>query len=396
MLNTFLTYLNDQLSQTILGNFTPLFVNIFSLLFLGITAYYISKFILRLLAKIATKATHHSFDDSLRKHKVLSKSARLGSLTITWSMLNIFQANQSAGYEFILLGVELFAVFVFVQIAFALLNVFSDTYKQYSIAKDVPINGFIQVIKLFIFLITLTITASILTQKSPIYLLSSLGAITAVLLLIFRDTILGFVGGVQIIANRLISVGDWIEAPDFNADGEVLEIGLNTIKVQNWDKTISSFPTHSVLSNSFKNWKGMKESGGRRIKRSVLIDINSITELDNDWLNPKKPALPLLSECDLTYATSNLAVYRRYLEAWLKNYNRIHNDYTLIVRELAPTQHGVPIEVYGFANDNTWRNYEEIQADVVNQMIILLPRFDLVAFQQASGLDFQKAFSQNT
>ncbi|AWB66519.1 hypothetical protein C2869_08800 [Saccharobesus litoralis] len=377
-----------------LPEFLHLFVNFCLLVMLALFAYYTTKIILRLLAKFLTKATKDSFDASLKRHNVLNKSARLGSLLCLVALLNIITQHPTVGDEFILLGVELFAVFVFIQLAFAGLNVVSDSYRQLEISRDVPINAFVQIIKLLVVLVALVLVISLLTSKSPVYLLSSLGAITAVLLLVFRDTILGFVGGVQIIANRLISVGDWIEVKTFDTDGIVLEIGLNTIKVQNWDKTISSIPTHSVMSNSFKNWKGMERSGGRRIKRPIFIDIQTITALDETLLAELTKKFPELAECDTSLATSNLSLYRRYVELRLKQHPKVKSEFTLLVRELAPTAEGVPVELYCFTNDNAWRNYEEIQADLINYMLVLLPEFGLRGFQRASGADIQTGVSQ--
>jgi miniconductance mechanosensitive channel len=376
------------------GPWLHIVINLILLIAFAISAFYFSRFSLKLILKLFSKTLHPNLDLSIKRHNLINRSARLGSLLSLIATLKILASTNKVSDDFLLLGVELFAVFVFIQITFSILNVISDVYKTLPFAKDVPIKGFIQISKLFISLVVIILITSIFTDKSPVYLLSSLGALTAIIILVFRDTILGFVGGIQIIANRLISVGDWVEIPTYNTDGEVLEIGLNIIKVQNWDKTISSIPTHSVMTSSFKNWKGMSALGSRRIKRAINIDQTSIQALNPNQTAHYLEQHPLLQQADLTLATSNLALYRRYLELWLQQHPKINQSLTLLVRELSPTISGLPVEIYCFSNDNAWRNYEEIQADIINFAILLLKAFELKPFQQATGHDITQAIQQ--
>jgi miniconductance mechanosensitive channel len=239
--------------------------------------------------------------------------------------------------------------------------------------------------------------------------------LAAVLLLVFRDTILGFVASIQLSANNMVKPGDWIEMPSHNADGTVLDISLNTVKVQNWDKTIATVPTYALVSESFRNWKGMEESGGRRIKRSINIDMNSVRFVD-DELAEKFKKIHLLKayvesreEEILKYneenkidgsilvngrRMTNLGTFRKYVEEYLRKHPKIHNDMTFLVRQLQPDERGLPIEIYVFSNDQAWANYETIQADIFDHILAVIPEFELRVFQNPSGRDFQNLVSQ--
>jgi miniconductance mechanosensitive channel len=242
--------------------------------------------------------------------------------------------------------------------------------------------------------------------KSPIYLLSGLTAIAAVLLLIFRDTILGFVAGIQIAANRMFNTGDWIAMPKYEVDGEILEIGLNVVKVQNWDKTISTLPTYALTTDAVKNWRGMTESGGRRIKRSVYIDPHSVAFADNElleewegmkllngYLKAKKQELiddrksKSIEETDILNCRrlTNLGTFRAYLTAYLKNHEWINQDLTCMVRQLPPTEIGIPLEIYCFSKEKDWVSYERIQSDIFDHVIAIMPVFKLRAYQRVSS-----------
>jgi miniconductance mechanosensitive channel len=242
-------------------------------------------------------------------------------------------------------------------------------------------------------------------DKSPLLLLSGLGAVTAILLLLFRDTILGFVAGIQIAANRMVNTGDWIEMPKYGADGDVLQVGLTTVKVQNWDKTISTIPTYALISEPVKNWRGMTESGGRRIKRSLNIDIQSIRFCDQDMLQEfskihyiKSYIQAKLEELqrfnseqqvdttDLVNSRrlTNIGTLRAYMQAYLENHPDINQDMTLMVRQRPPTELGVPLEIYCFCADKNWVNYEGIQSDIFDRFLAILPAFKLRAYQRVS------------
>ena len=250
---------------------------------------------------------------------------------------------------------------------------------------------------------------SVLLDRSPVLLLSGLGALTAVLLLIFKDAILGFVAGIHISANRLVRVGDWIEMPTHQADGDVIDISLTTVKVQNWDKTITTIPSYDLVSRPFKNWRGMQDSGGRRIKRAIMIDISTIRFADAAMIESfcgisliKGYVEDKLAEIDAFNkehgitdhprngrALTNIGTFRAYCVAYLRAHPKIHDKMTFLVRQLAPTPKGLPLEIYVFTTDTAWVAYEGIQADVFDHLFAILPAFGLAAFQDATGLDLR-------
>jgi miniconductance mechanosensitive channel len=236
-------------------------------------------------------------------------------------------------------------------------------------------------------------------------LLSGLGAVTAILLLLFRDTILGFVAGIQIAANRMVNTGDWISMPKFEADGEVLQVGLTTVKVQNWDKTITTIPTYALIAEPVKNWRGMSESGGRRIKRSINIDVQSVCFCDEQmieefakiryiktYIQKKKDELQTFNSeqkieiQDLVNSRrmTNIGTLRAYIQAYLSNHPKLNQDMTLMVRQLPPSELGLPLEIYCFSADKNWVNYEGIQADIFDHLLAILPVFKLRAYQRMS------------
>lgn len=287
----------------------------------------------------------------------------------------------------------------------ALLNSLEDIYNASKMASRAPITGFVQIAKLAVSLIIGLLIISILLDKSPTILLSGLTAIAAILLLIFRDTLLGFVAGIQIAASRMVNTGDWIEVPKFNADGEVREVGLTIVKVQNWDNTVSTLPTYSLISEAVKNWRGMAESGGRRIKRAIHIDINSCQFCDQTMLdsyNKIKHLQPYLAKKsaelnsfnqqqgldqeDLVNSRrlTNIGTFRAYVVAYLRHHPQINQQMTLMVRQLPPTETGLPIEIYCFSANKNWLEYEGIQADIFDHIFAMLAEFKLRAYQRIS------------
>ncbi|HHV43538.1 MAG TPA: mechanosensitive ion channel [Firmicutes bacterium] len=273
-----------------------------------------------------------------------------------------------------------------------------------------PIKGYLETVKLVIYLAAGVVAISLFLGVSPLVLLSGLGALTAVLMLIFQDTILSFVAGIRIINNDLVRVGDWIEMPKFEADGFVIEAGLHTVKVQNWDKTISHIPTHRLVEDPFRNWRGMAESGGRRIKRAIMIDQSSIRFCDEEMLDRYERIQLIrdyvrsrrreIAEYNQAYQVdpshivngrrmTNLGTFRAYVTAYLRNHPRIRQDMMLLVRHLQPTAEGLPIEIYCFVNDTAWVNYEGVQADIFDHILAAVPHFDLRVFQSPSGYDLQ-------
>lgn len=293
----------------------------------------------------------------------------------------------------------------------SLLNAVNQIYESNENYSGVPIQGYLDIVKLLFIIVGLILTISLITGQSPLRLLTGLGALTAVMLLIFRDTILSLVASVQISANDLVKEGDWIEVPSFDADGDVVDMSLNSIKIQNWDNTISVVPTHKMLEVSFKNWRGMQESGGRRIKRAINIDLGSVRFCD-DKMAEKFRRIDLIrthiekkskeieaynkkqkvdnSELINRRRLTNVGVFRAYIEAYLHNHKDLHQKkMTLIVRQLAPSPTGLPLEVYAFTNTTVWADYEAIQADVFDHLLAVVPEFGLRVFQQPTGLDFR-------
>lgn len=308
------------------------------------------------------------------------------------------------GLEYLVVINKVIDIWIVFAVAF-LLSVVMDgvnrIYNSYPVARNRPIKVFIQVIKIFVYCVVTVIVFSIILGKDPEALLVGLSAFAAVLMLIFKDAILGFVAGVQLIANKMVNLGDWIVMPSANADGEVLEINLTTVKVQNWDKTISTIPTYKMVSESFTNWRGMEESNGRRIKRSVNIDVQSIhyltpgeieqlakSELLKDYILTKK------AELDINYADAstpldgirmtNIGTFREYMELWIAQNPNIAQNMTHMVRQLQPGPIGVPLEIYCFSARQKWVEYEKVQSDLFDHLYAVVPLFNLRLFQYPS------------
>ena len=301
-------------------------------------------------------------------------------------------------------------------IIFALLSLFTllDILQSISDRRETrahfPLRGLLQTIKLVASILTAILAVSLLMDKSPLILLSGLGALSAVLLLVFKDPILGLVAGIQLSANNMLAVGDWLEMPKYGADGDVVDIALTTVKVRNWDKTITTIPTYALISDSFKNWRGMSEAGGRRIKRSIHVEMSSVCFLNKEQLTELKKA-QLLSDyitstiseiekenadkkADMTVMQNgrrmtNVGTFRKYLVSYLKNHPKIHQGMTLIVRQLEPTTNGLPIEVYAFTNTTSWNAYEDIQSDIFDHIIAVLPAFSLRVHESPTGNDIR-------
>lgn len=380
-------------------------------IFLGIILSYISYFISKkILSLFITKIVNRSknnWDDILLSVGVLDRITLLIPLIIFHSFLPYLPGNIEI-YSRVFTGLSILIIILTIG---ALLTGVNLIYKTLLISEKHPIKSYIQILKLILYIIGgLTITA-ILMGKSPMVLVSGLGAMTAILLLVFRDTILSFVASLQITSNDLLKVGDWIEAPSFGADGDVIDIALHTVKIQNWDKTFTVIPTHKLIDNSFKNWRGMSQSGGRRIKRSINIDMTSVRfcskdEIINfnhfdvlkDYVNHKNNELKshnnnLKSNLDILVngrRMTNLGTFRAYIESYLKSHAKIHENMTLLVRQLKPGNIGIPIEIYCFTNDTNWNNYEAIQADIFDHLLAVIPQFGLRVYQNPSSNDFKK------
>jgi miniconductance mechanosensitive channel len=290
----------------------------------------------------------------------------------------------------------------------AALSAGNEIYESYPVSKERPLKGIAQVLQIVVYVIGGVIVVSNLIGESPLILLGGFGAMTAVLLLVFKDTILGLVASVQLTANDMVRVGDWIEMPAYGADGDVIDVALHTVKVQNWDKTITTIPTYKLIAESFKNWRGMSESGGRRIKRALYIDQSSIRFLTDAEI-AKLKAFELLrehfetKEAELEEAKkalgeagnvpvnrrrlTNVGVFRAYIRNYLKSHPALHGEMTLLVRQLNPGPDGLPIEIYCFTRTTEWLKYEDVQSDIFDHILAILPEFGLRLFQKPTGAD---------
>lgn len=350
--------------------------------------------------------TSGRWDASLHENKVFNRLCHLVPALIITPATFLLLPPDTAIYVVLMKLSKLYLLVVGLSIVFAVLNTIEDLYSQSKLARKASITGFIQIGKLVFSIIALLLFISILINKSPVLLVSGLTAIAAVLLLIFRDTILGFVAGIQIAANRMFNTGDWIEMHKYEVDGEILEIGLTNVKVQNWDKTISTLPTYALTNESVKNWRGMSESGGRRIKRSIHLDIHSIRLCDaamldkfakitsiSHYIEAKKQELATyhndnhIDEQDLlnNRRLTNIGTFRAYVAAYLKNHPMVNQSMTNMVRHLQPTELGIPLEVYCFCSDKDWVAYERVQADIFDHLLAMLDVFELRAYQRDAG-----------
>ena len=374
-----------------------------SLLSYFIMRYVVIKSIIHLFKKTSTK-----LDDILIEKGFLNRLSYIVPLIILYNLFNSLIGSYLIVNRLLLS----FIAIVIILALNSLLNVFNDIYNQSKYSNSINIKSYFQIFRLIINLFSLIIIISILSGQSPFYLLSGLGALTAVLMLIFKDTILSFVSSIQINSNDLFKIGDWVEAPKFGADGDVIDIALHTIKIQNWDKTISIIPTHKLVDSSFKNWRGMSDSGGRRIKRSINIDMNSIKFCNNELIEKFKSItlisgyiddkISKISKHNISTdqksiingrALTNIGTYRAYIKAYLKNNKNIHDSMTFLVRQLSPTENGLPIEIYVFSNNTNWIDYEEIQSDIFDHLLAALNQFDLQVYQHPSGNDLSKLSS---
>lgn len=375
----------------------------------GFFVYWILRnYLLKIIHKLTLK-TSNTWDDALMESGVFHRFMRL--IPLTFIMLCIDRAMPD---QFILLKRIIFALIILTgtRAIEAFLNTIVKVYQQSQSPQRKPIRPLIQSLVIVLYLFAAIFIISVLLNKSPWNLFGLLGGLTAVTMLVFKDTILGFVAGIQLSANDMVHEGDWIEMSKYGADGDVIEVTVNTVKVRNWDKTISTIPTYALITDSFKNWRGMSESGGRRIKRSISIDMNAVQftdepmlerfrkmELLKDYVQKKQEEIDAENaerKIDLSSTVvngrrqTNLGIFRAYLVEYLHDNPKIHTGMTFLVRHLQPTPTGLPIEVYVFSSDQNWANYEAIQADIFDHILAALPEFGLRVFQQPSGSDISK------
>jgi len=358
------------------------------------------------------KKTAFTWDDLFVDHRVFDNIAHIVPALFLKSVAEIIFRDFDQLLPWVIKLTDSYLIIVGMMVVLLFLKVVELLMTKIPAFFDKPIASYFQVIRIIIYTAVGILVLSVLMGRSPFYFLSAFGAMTAILLLIFKDTILGLVASVQIATNDMVRVGDWVEMPKFNADGDVLAINLNTVKIQNWDKTITTVPTYHFITDSFKNWRGMQESGGRRIKRALFIDIQSVKFVDPDKrelyksydllkeyvtqrqleietfnINNKVDTSHLINGRRMT----NIGVFRNYIELYLRSLQTIRQDMTLLVRQLPMADHGLPIEIYCFTNTTSWTEYETILADIFDHLLAAASFFELEVFQKPSGSDIVSA-----
>ena len=366
------------------------------------------KILIRIIHFIVAKSAN-PWDDLLIKKRFFSAIAHLIPLLFLEGFMNVVFKDFKIIRDFVIKSVDVLIVFVVLIALLRLLSTFEQVVANRKRFKDKPIHSFFQLGKIIIIGFMIIQGLSVVTDKDLSFFLTSLGAMTAIILLIFKDTILGFVGSIQLATNDMIRIGDWVTMEKFGADGDVIEINLATVKIQNFDKTISTIPTYSFISDSFKNWRGMEQSDGRRIKRSVNIEINSVRFCTPELLEKLQKIEYLtkyisdkekeIGEYNLNNKISkefllngknqtNIGLFRRYVEEYLKHNPNVNSDMTLMVRQLSPTEFGVPIEIYCFSVSKEWEIYENVIADIFDHLFAATSSFGLSVFERPSGKDF--------
>ena len=362
--------------------------------------------LLRVVARLAEASPLH-WDDAIVRSRTLSRLADVVPALVVLAGIGLVEGLPVWAY-LVVRNVAMAWIAIALALAFGrVLDALNDIYIAHSPhARERPIKGYLQLAKILVWVVALILVVAALINRNPVVLLTGLGAMTAVLMLVFKDTLLSLVASVQLASNDMLRVGDWIEMPSQNADGDVIDISLHTVKVQNWDKTISTIPTHLLIGESFRNWRGMTDAGGRRIKRALLLDQASVYFLDqadrdrlrrialiDDYLDRQRQELQAYN-AKLEAAgkdpvnnrrATNLGTFRAYVIAYLRAHPGVHQDMTLLVRQLDPTPHGLPLEVYCFSRDVSWEAYENLAGDIFDHLLAVLPEFGLRIFQYANA-----------
>lgn len=370
-------------------------------------AYFAAKLILLRILRAIAKRSRTKWDDALINRRVFERLTLIVPAVLLHSFASSFPDAahwiRRTAYCIVIFGVALSTDKV--------IDAVNDIYRSYEVSKSRPIKGYLQLIKIFIYIIGSVLVISVILDRSPLLLLGGIGAATAVFLLIFQNSILGFVASIQLTENDMIRIGDWIEMPGRGADGDVIDLSLHTVKVQNWDKTVTTIPTHALISESFKNWRAMTETGGRRIKRSVYIDMTSIRFCDaelieryrkiryiREYMEKKTEEIAAYNRSlgidgkssivDGRHLT-NIGTFRAYVSAYLDNHPMVHKGMISMARQLEPTDRGIPLEIYAFTNTTKWVDYEGIQADIFDHILAVIPEFDLRIYQGPTGHDLR-------
>lgn len=372
--------------------------------------YWLSqKILLNLISKFSIKSKT-TLDDRLIESNFFEKLSVVIPFVILYNSITDVFVDKVEWHTYLLKFIEVLIVVNFGAVLFSFINALQKMLWEKPQFKDKPLNSYAQLLKILVYLVLGITLFSIITGKTPLFFLTAMGAMSAIVLLIFKDTILGFVGSIQLATNDMVRIGDWITMEKYGADGNVEEINLATIKVQNFDLTITTIPTYSLISDSFKNWRGMEESGGRRIKRAINIKISSVHFLKQENLGKFKEIKllkPYLEEKEneLTVYNkenhignneinerrlTNIGVFRKYVELYLKDHYLLNTELTCMVRQLPPTEKGLPVEIYAFSKNKEWVMYENVMSDIFDHLFAIIPSFDLEVFQSPTGSDFVK------
>ncbi|SEF82271.1 Small-conductance mechanosensitive channel [Parabacteroides chinchillae] len=332
--------------------------------------------------KIAQK-THYTWDTLMIKRKVVHNLVHAIPAFLVYNLLPMAFVN---GKELLVISQKICSIYIVISLLLAingLLLMMLDMSTLKKSMKNRPMKGFIQVLQVLVFFIGGIIIIAIIVNKSPATLFAGLGASAAILMLVFKDTILGFVAGIQLSANDMLRPGDWITIPAANANGIVQEITLNTVKIQNFDNTISTVPPYTLVNNSFQNWRGMTESGGRRVMKSIFLDLNTIKFCTPEMLDSLKKDVPLLSDYNPAEGVipTNSQVFRVYIERYLTSLPIVNTELDLIISQLQSTEYGVPIQIYFFSRNKVWKDYERIQSDIFDHFFAMVPKFELKVYQ---------------
>ena len=377
---------------------------------LAMASFYIVKYGIVHALHLVIGKTKSDLDDVLIKRRVFGRVALLAPALVIYKLIPQALIDSQLVTDIIKVAALIYIVIVVAMIIDSLIDSLLEIYRNITVARHLPVQSFAQVIKLIIYFVAIILVVSLLVGQSPFKLFAGLGAMAAILMLVFKDPILGFAAGIQLSYNKMVALGDWVEIPQHSADGDIMEIGLTTVKVRNFDHTITTVPTQSLINESFKNWRGMQQSAGRRIKRSLHIDLNSVRFCTPDMLNRYRQINAIrdyvdnknteLNEYNENQSVNvsdangrsltNIGTFRAYILAYLRQHPHISQHLTLIVRQLAPTQTGLPLEIYAFSTEKNWAKYEAIQADIFDHLLAVAQTFDLRIYQQPAGSDLIK------
>ena len=404
------TFEKIGLSENLSGVISEI-ISLITLFLIAIIIYFITILIIKKTVFVFLQKTETKRDDIIIENKFFNRICLLIPAYIIRGLIPISIPSFPLLSSAIIMMTKIYEVFVYSRVIDAILSTLNDIYNTYEVSKSKPIKGFIQVLKIIVYVICFLLIIAILTQKELSNILIGLGTLSAVLMLVFKDPILGFVGGLQLTINDMLRIGDWIVMEKSKADGEVLEIGLTSVKVQNWDKTITTIPTYSLISDSFTNWRGMESSGGRRIARSFVIDADTIKfctpemlekfkkfQLITQYITDKENEIEEYNKRNNIDDSNpvngrrqtNIGIFRAYLTEYLSHNPYINKDMTFMVRQLAPTEYGIPIQVYAFSSNKIWVNYENIQSDIFDHIFAVVTMFDLKIYQKPSSNTLEK------